>query len=56
MGSHESNERRRRYRPPPAFWIKVGLALNLLAQLLPGWLALLLGMAVLFLPAWIFRG
>jgi hypothetical protein len=55
MGSDEGNKRGHRYRPPPAFWIKVGLALNLLAQLLPGWLGLFLAVVVLALPAWLFR-
>lgn len=44
-----------RRRPPPEFWIKVALAANFLAQLLPSWLLLLIGLAVLALPAWLFR-
>lgn len=40
---------------PPAFWIKLALAANFLAQLLPHWLALLIGAGVLVLPAWLFR-
>jgi hypothetical protein len=42
-------------RPPPEFWIKLALAANFLAQLLPNWLALLIGLAVLALPTYLFR-
>jgi len=51
--------RRRRQRQrkglPPEFWIKLAIAASFLAQLLPAWLALLIGVAVLALPAWLFR-
>lgn len=51
---------KRERQPPrsglsPAFWIKLALAANFLAQLLPHWLALLIGVGVLALPAWLFR-
>jgi hypothetical protein len=53
MAKRELQERRR--GPPPVFWIKLALAANFLAQLLPAWLALLIGLVVLVLPAWLFR-
>jgi len=40
---------------PPALWIKLALAANFLAQLLPPRLALVVGLLVLALPARIFR-
>jgi len=49
-----NQKRRRRPRPTPAFWIKVGLALDV-AQLFPGLIGALLAVVVLALPAWLFR-
>jgi hypothetical protein len=49
-----NRKRRHRFRPTPAFWIKVGLALGV-AQLLPGLIGALLAVGVLALPAWLFQ-
>jgi hypothetical protein len=45
----------RRHGPRPEFWIKLALASTFLAQLPPAWLALLIGLLILALPAWLFR-
>jgi len=55
MGSRDGNRRGHRYRPSPAFWIRLGLAANLLTPSLPDWAALTLGLLVLTLPARLFR-
>jgi hypothetical protein len=54
MGNRKSHNPRNRHRPTPAFWIKVGLALSV-AQLFPGLIGALLTLAVLALPASLFR-
>jgi hypothetical protein len=55
MANGALQKQRNGWRPTPAFWIKLALAANFLAQLLPAWLALLIGLVVLALPAWLFR-
>jgi hypothetical protein len=55
MAEGEQKNQRHSWRPQPAFWIKLALAANFLAQLFPGWLVLLLGLLALALPAWLFR-
>jgi hypothetical protein len=55
MADNKRHNQHHGWRPQPAFWIKLGLAANFLAQLLPDWLALLLGVLVLALPAWMLR-
>jgi hypothetical protein len=52
VGPKQSRNRR---GPLPAFWIKLALAANFLAQLLPPHVALLIGVVLLALPAWLFR-
>lgn len=55
VGASQSHKRRHRYGPQPEFWAKLALAATFLAQLLPSWLALALGVLILALPARLFR-
>jgi hypothetical protein len=55
MGKGETHKRRHRFRPTQGFWVKVGLALSLIAPALPQWLMLLLGLLILALPARLFE-
>lgn len=55
MGTGKSQNQPHRFKPTPGFWVKVGLAVSLIAPALPQWLKLLLGLLILFLPARLFE-